>query len=49
MKTYRQQLRVWLNEEKESVNNEKIIDFIEKLQNQIKLQWHLFKNISKSK
>lgn len=36
MKTYRQQLRDWLNEEKYSIDNKNIIDFIDKLQNQIK-------------
>jgi hypothetical protein len=36
MKTYRQQLRIWLDNKKDSVQNEEVIDFIEDLQKHIK-------------
>jgi hypothetical protein len=37
MKTYRQQLRIWLDDKKENVQNEEVINFIEDLQKHIKL------------
>jgi hypothetical protein len=36
MKTYRQQLRIWLDNKKENVQNEEVINFIEDLQRHIK-------------
>jgi hypothetical protein len=36
MKTYRQQLRIWLDDKKENVQNEEVINFIEDVQKHIK-------------
>ena len=36
MKTYRQQLKIWLDNKKENVQNEEVINFIEDLQKHIK-------------
>jgi hypothetical protein len=36
MKTYRQQLKIWLDSKKENVQNEEVINFIEDLQKHIK-------------
>lgn len=36
MKTYRQQLKIWLDNKKEIVQSDEIIDFINELQLQIK-------------
>jgi hypothetical protein len=36
MKTYRQQLRDWLNSKKETTQNEEVNDFIDELQKHIK-------------
>lgn len=36
MKTYRQQLKIWLDNKKESVQSDEVIDFINELQLQIK-------------
>jgi hypothetical protein len=36
MKTYRQQLRIWLDNKKDSVQSDEVIDFINELQLQIK-------------
>ena len=36
MKTYRQQLKIWLDNKKDNVQSDEIIDFINELQLQIK-------------
>jgi hypothetical protein len=36
MKTYRQQLKIWLDSKKENVQNKEVINFIEDLQKHIK-------------
>ena len=36
MKTYRQELKIWLDNKKDNVQSDEIIDFINELQKQIK-------------